>query len=100
MALTCGVLWKAADGRQSPLTGSLQQPGHCTPFSFGLSSVLRYVLKQGKAPASVAPSFLSWLFSGQDQWARATLVRCQLARKELTDPFIGLAMKDEGKESQ
>lgn len=58
-----------------------------------------YVLKQGKAPASVAPSFLSWPFSGQDQWAGATLVRCQLARKELTDPFTGLAMKDGGKKA-
>lgn len=68
--------------KTSQLTVSLHQSGHYVPFSFGLSNVPIYALM---SLASVAPSPLSWPFSGQDHWARAILaVRCQLARKELT----------------
>lgn len=78
--------------KTSQLTVSLQQSGHYVPFSFGPSNVPIYVLI-GKALASVAPSPLSWPFSGQDHWARAILVvRCQLARKELT-PRLGWPCK-------
>lgn len=66
---------------------------------FPVSSI--YILI-GKALVSVAPSLLSWSFSGQDQRARVILVGDHLARKELSDLlffFIGLVMKDEEKKA-
>lgn len=66
-----------------------------TLCSFGFSSVLHLCPHWEKPLYLCSISSLSWLLSGQDQRARAIfVVGCQVARKELTDTFAGLATKD------
>lgn len=92
-----GVPCKAADVGHPWMPATIKSFPYILVFP--VSSI--YILI-GKALVSVAPSLLSWSFSGQDQRARVILVGDHLARKELSDLlffFIGLVMKDEEKKA-